>query len=329
MSSVAAPNKPMNNIWNRIMFTIGMNKRVRTDKELKDGIANFYDESSQVWLDVWGEHMHHGYYPSPDYEEHQLAQVDMIDRSLAWAYGNDLLKDDFMEPKTMVDVGCGVGGSSRFISKKWGTKGKGISLSPFQIGKAKEITKIQGLEGKVDYQVADAMKMPFDDNSFDLTWSMESGEHMPDKKDFVNELFRVTVPGGRIIIVTWCHRELLDGETKLKDKEYRLLDKINDAYFLPEWAPASTYVRVAKDLGLEDVRQADWSTFIAPFWGAVFKSALKPRNFFRMLQSGFTTFKGFVATLWMLRGFQQGVIKFALITGRKAKMPESKPQPAI
>lgn len=34
--------------------------------------------------------------------EHQLAQVDMIDRSLAWSYGNDLIADDFKEPKTMV-----------------------------------------------------------------------------------------------------------------------------------------------------------------------------------------------------------------------------------
>jgi hypothetical protein len=35
------------------MLSIGLNKRVRTDEELKRGIANFYDESSQVWLDVW------------------------------------------------------------------------------------------------------------------------------------------------------------------------------------------------------------------------------------------------------------------------------------
>jgi hypothetical protein len=60
-----------------------------------------------------------------------------------------------------------------------------------------------------------------------------------------------------IYIHTYIYRELLEGETKLKDKEYRLLDKINDAYFLPEWAPASTYVRVAKDLGLQDVRQVN------------------------------------------------------------------------
>jgi tocopherol O-methyltransferase len=51
---------------------------------------------------------------------------------------------------------------------------------------------------------------------------MESGEHMPDKESFLNELVRVTTPGGRIIIVTWCHRELKSGETALtgdSDKE--------------------------------------------------------------------------------------------------------------
>lgn len=43
---------------------------------------------------------------------------------------------------------------------------------------------------------------------------MESGEHMPDKPTFVNELIRVAAPGGRIIIVTWCHRDLEAGESE-------------------------------------------------------------------------------------------------------------------
>lgn len=60
-----------------------------------------------------------------------------------------------------------------------------------------------------------------------VAWSMESGEHMPDKKRFVNELFRVTKPDGRIIIVTWCHRELRPGETKLAPWELKLLKKIS------------------------------------------------------------------------------------------------------
>lgn len=37
-------------------------------------------------------------------------------------------------------------------------------------------------------QVMDALKMEFPDNSFDLVWACESGEHMPDKKAYVDEM---------------------------------------------------------------------------------------------------------------------------------------------
>ena len=83
--------------------------------------------------------------------------------------------------------------------------------------------------------------------------------------------------------MTWCHRELEKGEKTLKPSEERLLGKINDAYFLPKWVPCSTYVDYCKSLGLEDVRSDDWSEYIGPFWPAVFKSALKPKNFVMLL----------------------------------------------
>jgi tocopherol O-methyltransferase len=62
-------------------------------KELKAGIANFYDESSGLWESMWGDHMHHGYYPKggPD-KSNQQAQIDMIDETLKWA-GVDSVKD--------------------------------------------------------------------------------------------------------------------------------------------------------------------------------------------------------------------------------------------
>ena len=145
---------------------------------------------------------------------------------------------------------------------------------------------------------------------------MESGEHMPDKDAFMSELVRVTAPGGRIIVVTWCHRELSPGET-LTSKEKRLLQKINDAYFLPDWVPASDYVTLAKLYDLEDIRQEDWSNRVDKFWPAVIRSALVPKNIIGLLRAGRTTFRGAVATLYMMRGFQKGLIKFALITGRK------------
>ena len=68
---------------------------------------------------------------------------------------------------------------------------------------------------------------------------------------------------------------------------------------------SSTYVRIAKTLGLEDIRQDDWTRFVAPFWPAVIRSALVPRNFFRMLRSGRKTVAGAIASFWMLRGFNK------------------------
>ena len=58
----------------------------------------------------------------------------------------------------------------------------------------------------MQFEVADALDQPFADGTYDLVWSLESGEHMPDKARFVGELARVSAPGGRLIIVTWCHR---------------------------------------------------------------------------------------------------------------------------
>lgn len=308
-------------------FFTGIFKRkafTRTDAELKTGIAKFYDESSSIWLSVWGEDMHHGYYPSDEFKDHKQAQLLMINKSLEFGFNGD---PALVPVKSLVDVGCGVGGSSRYMASTLfkEASGRGISLSPYQIKRANEFTADANLSDRLEYQVADAMAMPFASDSFDLTWSMESGEHMPNKEKFLNELFRVTAPGGRILIVTWCHRELNEGETALTEKELRLLAKINKAYYLPEWVPASTYLKHAHTLGLEDIRQDDWTQYVAPFWPAVIRSAFVPANFVRMVWSGRKTVKGAVAALWMLRGFKKGLVKFALITGRK---PSEAPAPA-
>lgn len=53
----------------------------------------------------------------------------------------------------------------------------------------------------------DALEMKFEDNSFDMVWACESGEHMPDKKQYVEEMTRVLKPGGTIVIACWCQRE--------------------------------------------------------------------------------------------------------------------------
>lgn len=57
-----------------------------------------------------------------------------------------------------------------------------------------ELAAEQGL-GNCSFQVMDALHMDFPDYSFDLVWACESGEHMPDKKAYIEEMTRVLKPG--------------------------------------------------------------------------------------------------------------------------------------
>ncbi|KAH7423207.1 hypothetical protein KP509_12G044000 [Ceratopteris richardii] len=290
-----------------------------TFSELNEGIAHFYDSSSGVWEDIWGEHMHHGYYdPGLPLQaafsvNHGDAQVRMIEESLKWAE----IPEVDSRPQRIIDVGCGIGGSSRHLARKYGAEVIGITLSPRQAQRATSITSAAGLSSKVSFQVADALNQPFPDSHFDFVWSMESGEHMPDKQKFMAELVRVTRPGGRILIVTWCHRELLAGEESLKPNEEELLKRICDAYYLPAWCPASKYTSLAHSMGLQDVKSDDWTQYITLFWPAVILSAFSFRGISGLFKSGWTTIKGALAMYYMVKGYNSGLIKFALITARK------------
>lgn len=291
---------------------------IRTREELNKGIAELYDESSGIWEDIWGDHLHHGFYdpsqPPASLSNHRSAQIRMIEETLRFAALSD---EPSKRPKHIVDVGCGIGGSSRYLANKFGARCEGITLSPVQAERARTLAAAEGLADKAFFQVADALEQPFADGQFDLVWSMESGEHMPDKRKFVTELARVAAPGATIIIVTWCHRDLSPSEESLQPDEKELLRKICDAYYLPAWCSTADYVQLLESLSLQDIRAADWSEYVAPFWPAVVRSALTWKGLTSLLRSGWKTIKGALAMPLMIQGYKKNLIKFAIITCRK------------
>jgi tocopherol O-methyltransferase len=285
-------------------------KTKKDDDKLNEGIAAFYDQSTPLWEEIWGDHLHHGYYPKGSAEgvDHRAAQVDMIDRALDWA--------SISNKKNILDVGCGLGGSSRYFARKWGkdVKATGVTLSPVQVARGNRLGEEQGLDEQVNLQVADALNMPFEDGKFDFVYSMESGEHMPDKKKFVGELARVCAPNGRILIVTWCHRNLKENETELNEDEQKLLKRICDAYYLPAWCSSDDYVKLMKAEGLKDIRTEDWSLEVRPFWRAVIKTALTWRGILGLFKSGPETLRGALVMPLMTKGLKDGTIAFNLLT---------------
>jgi tocopherol O-methyltransferase len=295
-------------------------------------IQQFYDASSGLWEQVWGEHMHHGYYGADGTQkkDRRQAQIDLIEEILKWAGVKRKMGETC--PYRILDVGCGIGGSSLYFfqslreipdsaaklqnrsSNEIDINVTGITLSPVQAKRATERASAAGLSQETSFLVADAQAMPFADNSFDLVWSLESGEHMPDKTKFMQECYRVMKPGGTLIMVTWCHRPI---DTPLTVDEQKHLQEIYRVYCLPYVISLPEYEAIARQVGLQNIQTADWSKAVAPFWNVVIDSALTPSAIWGLLFSGWSTIQAALSLGLMSRGYERGLIQFGLLCGNK------------
>jgi len=282
-----------------------------TSNTLKSQIRQFYDASSGLWEKVWGEHMHHGYYGPSGREKkgRRQAQIDLIEELLKWA--------EVKQASQILDVGCGIGGSSLYLAQKFGAQATGITLSPVQASRATARTQEAGLVDEVSFQVADALDMPFADDSFDFVWSMESGEHMPDKEKFLQECYRVLKPGGIFLMATWCHRPLMPATGPLTADEQQHLKEIYRVYCLPYVISLPEYEGMARNVGFHNLRTADWSDAVEPFWDIVIDSALEPMAIIGLLQSGWATVEAAFSLGLMSRGYRRGLVRYGLLSGMK------------
>lgn len=278
-------------------------------KTLQQQIQTFYDASSGLWEQVWGEHMHHGHYgpAGTERKERRQAQIDLIEELLRWG--------GVSQAQAVLDVGCGIGGSSLYLAEKFGATATGITLSPVQARRATERAQAAGLGNRAQFQVADALNMPFADGSFDLVWSMESGEHMPDKTQFLKECHRVLKPGGTFLMATWCHRSI--DESPLTADEQAHLEKIYRVYRLPYIISLAEYEAIAHSLGYRNLRTADWSAAVAPFWDEVVRSAISPAAVVGLLRAGWGTMQAALSMGLMQSGYRRGLVRFGVLAGGK------------
>jgi tocopherol O-methyltransferase len=164
------------------------------------------------------------------------------------------------------------------------------------------------------------MQMPFANATFDLVWSLESGEHMPDKTQFLQECCRVLKPGGTLVVATWCHRSCQPPEPPLTGSEQNLLTQIYRIYHLPLVISVPDYEAIAQTLPLSQIQTADWSDAVAPFWDEVMASALSPGVLWKLLTAGWSTIQGAWAVRLMSRGYRQGLIRYGLLRATKKKL---------
>jgi len=178
--------------------------RINARKYISSGtVASAYDAWTQDKLleRLWGEHIHLGFYPSENKSiDFRKAKVQFVHELVKWSGLNKLPKGS-----RILDVGCGIGGSSRILAKFYGFNVTAITISPAQVKRARELTPE---ELNCNFQVMDALDLKFEDGSFDGVWSVEAGAHMHDKNKFADEMLRILRPGGYLALADWNSRDL-------------------------------------------------------------------------------------------------------------------------
>ena len=105
----------------------------------------------------------------------------------------------------VLDVGCGVGVTPCFLARRYGCRVLGVDLSARMVERSKERAQNEGVQDKVEFRVADAQSLPFEDNLFDAVITESVTAIAGDQARAVSEYVRVTKPGGYVGLseATW------------------------------------------------------------------------------------------------------------------------------
>ena len=160
-----------------------------------DDISRYYDLSEVHYRRIWGldkyRSLHYGYWDSSVNNFHEaLLNINRVLADRAEIRGGE----------TILDAGCGVGGSSLWLARERNCRVVGISLNQRQVMKANKFTLDAGLSDKLRFEQKDYLNTGYPQNSFDVVWAIESVCYANDKGLFLKEASRVLKPGGRLII---------------------------------------------------------------------------------------------------------------------------------
>ena len=265
----------------------------------KQTIRKHYDVVSPYYQSLWGEHIHHGYWVRGD-ETKEQAQIQLVEH-LAQVAG-------LLQGCSILDVGCGFGGTAIYLAKKIGAKVTGITISPVQVEMANSAAEREGADA--EFFLMDAEEMNFDQR-FDVVWSTESVSHYQDVPKFFASAARVLKPAGILALTDWFKKEKL---TAVENKKFiapierSMMVELHTMEEYEDWMRSNGFnITALEMLNAQCAKTWDISLDIVKkkeFWRL---AARKGRDFVRFL-------RGFSA---MRAGFASGNFVYGLLVATR------------
>ncbi|MGI8480742.1 MAG: methyltransferase domain-containing protein [Chthoniobacterales bacterium] len=268
-----------------------------------EAIRDRYDRLTSGLDAIFGEHIHHGFWDrAASVAEAQRRLIERVASQARIPPGSRVL-----------DIGCGTGGSSRWLAETLDCSVLGITISPVEVRIATEKAHAAGLSARAQFQVMDANELDLPPSSFDAVWVVETSEHLEDKRPFMENCARVLKPGG-VFALSAC---VAVGEPA--DRQSELLAKVCRVLLLPSLATLAQYREWIREAGLSEVQAEDVTLHVAETWwryAEAFRAAGARRP---TPESGETEARKFIQLLTTMRAaYREGALHYGIFSARRA-----------
>jgi tocopherol O-methyltransferase len=263
-------------------------------------VAHHYDELDWVYRQIWGDHVHHGYWANGG--ETSLEAVEALADLVA-------ARLDPAPGQLLCDIGCGYGATAARLAARHGVHVTGLTLSARQAEFASSRPDPQEL---LAFHRRDWLENGLPDQIFDGAYAIESSEHMPDKARFFAEAYRTLRPGGRLVICAWLARsEAAPWEIK------HLLEPICREGRLPGMGTREDYEALAREVGFLVADFKDISRQVRRTW-SICAARLLGRlvtdpAYIRLVASKGTRNRSFILSLpRLMLAYRTGAMRYGL-----------------
>ncbi|WOO39302.1 class I SAM-dependent methyltransferase [Rubellicoccus peritrichatus] len=271
-----------------------------TDIAIKNRIRDFYDSLSPHFRDMWGEHLHDGYYEHGD-ETKEIAQEKLV------AY---LAKRaQIPQGKRGLDIGCGMGATSVWLARHLGCHMTGITLSSVQVEIAQQHAEQAGVE--VAFKVSDADTVTFDE-PFDFLWMVGVLGHLPNQHGFLNNSPRLIKSGGRFLLADW----VIAPDVSEKDKR-KYVDPVLEGMLMPDVASVKNYVNWFEESGYNVISTEDIANATRKTWDEGISITQTPTILQLALELGSDALGLLSAIKGMRKAMDRGLIGYGVVVAEK------------
>jgi len=274
--------------------------------ELKKKIKEHYDELSPFYHDLWGAHIHHGYWITGK-ETKEEAQEILIEQLIEAAHLSKNCK--------VLDVGCGVGGTSMLLAERYNAEVVGITLSQTQVDMATQLAAEKQLQHRVSFLCMDAELLDFPPQSFDVVWISECLSHIPNKLLFFQNAYKVLKPGGTLALMGWVKKSGLT-----EKEEQRYIHPIEEGMLLPPLSTMEDYKTNMEAIGFSVSHYRDISPHVSKTWDLCLDIIKSPALWKMMLLKGGEVLKFGRSFFAMRDGFASKNFVYCMIVAEKSQI---------